>query len=124
MRSKYGKYIEYHTSFDNLDLITPKGLDDSYKLYLKMIEVLENNFYYQVQVLGEPQLGKRGLYPKECKPDTDYNLAFLYRDFLAYADGKNDLMSLGHSHIHDTAVCFFGSNYEIARVKEVYAKNA
>lgn len=39
-------------------------------------------------------------------------------------DGFNDLMSLGHSHIHDTAVCFFGSNYEIERVKEVYAKNA
>ena len=38
-------------------------------------------------------------------------------------DGKNDLMTLGHAHIHDTAVCFFGSNYEIARVKEVYAKN-
>jgi fructose-1,6-bisphosphatase len=33
-------------------------------------------------------------------------------------------MTLGHSHIHDTAVCFFGSNYEITRVKEVYAKNA
>jgi len=32
-------------------------------------------------------------------------------------DGFNDLMSLGHSHIHDTAV-------EIERVKEVYAKNA
>jgi len=39
-------------------------------------------------------------------------------------DGFNDLMTLGHSHIHDTAVCFFGSNYEIERVKEVYAKNA
>jgi len=38
-------------------------------------------------------------------------------------DGNNDLMTLGHAHIHDTAVCFFGSNYEIARVKEVYAKN-
>ncbi len=39
-------------------------------------------------------------------------------------DGKNDLMTLDHAHIHDTAVCFFGSNYEIERVKEVYAKNA
>lgn len=38
-------------------------------------------------------------------------------------DGKNDLMSLGCSHIHDTSPCFFGSKYEIARVKEVYANN-
>ena len=39
-------------------------------------------------------------------------------------DGAQDLMTLGHAHIHDTAVCFFGSNYEIARVKEVYARNS
>jgi fructose-1,6-bisphosphatase I len=42
----------------------------------------------------------------------------------AAIDGKNDLMTLGHAHIHDTAVCFFGSHYEIARVKEVYARNS
>jgi fructose-1,6-bisphosphatase I len=39
-------------------------------------------------------------------------------------DGVTDLMTLEHGHIHDTAVCFFGSNYEIARVKEVYSKHA
>ena len=38
-------------------------------------------------------------------------------------DGKNDLMNLGCDHIHDTSPCFFGSKYEIARVKEVYANN-
>ena len=39
-------------------------------------------------------------------------------------DGSNDLMTLGYAHTHDTAICFFGSEYEISRVKEVYAKNA
>lgn len=39
-------------------------------------------------------------------------------------DGMNeDLMSLSHDHIHGTSPCFFGSKYEIARVKEVYARN-
>jgi aminopeptidase-like protein len=61
-----------------------------------IIEVLENNFNYQVQVLGEPQLGKRGFYPNTCTPDTDYNLAFLYRNFLAYADGSNDLIDIAN----------------------------
>ena len=37
-------------------------------------------------------------------------------------DGKENLMSLGHSHIHDTSPCFFGSKYEIARVRDVYSK--
>jgi len=54
-----------------------------------------------------------------------FPFAFIYEKCGGGAiDGKNDLMSLGHSHIHDTAVCFFGSNYEINRVKEVYARNA
>ena len=53
-----------------------------------------------------------------------FPFAFIYEKSGGGAiDGKNDLMTLSHAHIHDTAVCFFGSNYEIARVKEVYAKN-
>ena len=53
-----------------------------------------------------------------------FPFAFIYQKSGGGAiDGVNDLMTLGHAHIHDTAVCFFGSNYEIARVKEVYARN-
>ena len=96
MRSKYAEYPEYHTSLDNLELVTPKGLEESFNIYKKIIDVLENNFYYKVTVLGEPQLGKRGLYPDACTPDTDYDLAFLYRNFLAYADGKNDLIDIAN----------------------------
>ncbi len=38
-------------------------------------------------------------------------------------DGQKDLMEINHAHIHDTSPCFFGSKYEIQRVKEVYANN-
>ena len=96
MRSKYAEYPEYHTSLDNLELVTPKGLEESFNIYKKIIDVLENNFYYKVKVLGEPQLGKRDLYPDTCTPDTDYDLAFLYRNFLTYADGKNDLIDIAN----------------------------
>ena len=37
-------------------------------------------------------------------------------------DGTKDLLELSCDDIHETAVCFFGSNYEIARVKDVYAR--
>jgi fructose-1,6-bisphosphatase I len=37
-------------------------------------------------------------------------------------DGKNDLLDLGIEHIHDTTPCFFGSDYEIKRVLQTYAK--
>ena len=54
-----------------------------------------------------------------------FPFAFIYEKSGGQAiDGTNKLMSLGHGHIHDTAICFFGSDYEIERVKEVYAKNA
>jgi len=37
-------------------------------------------------------------------------------------DGKNDLLTMDAKHIHDTTPCFFGSKYEITRVKDVYAR--
>jgi len=53
-----------------------------------------------------------------------FPFAFVYKTAGGEAiDGQNDLMELGHAHIHDTSPCFFGSKYEIARVKEVYGNN-
>jgi len=54
-----------------------------------------------------------------------FPFAFIYKTAGGEAiDGKADLMKLSCAHIHDTSPCFFGSKYEIARVKEVYAANA
>jgi fructose-1,6-bisphosphatase I len=54
-----------------------------------------------------------------------FPFAFIYKIAGGEAiDGTVDLMQLPYAHIHDTSPCFFGSKYEIARVKEVYAANA
>ena len=37
-------------------------------------------------------------------------------------DGSDDLLSLTPKHLHDTSPCFFGSDYEIQKVLEVYSK--
>jgi aminopeptidase-like protein len=95
MRSKYATYPQYHTSLDNLDFISPEGLQGSYEVYTKIIDVLENNFYYKITVLGEPQLGKRGLYPK-ISDHTTLEKVKNIRNFLAYADGKNDLIDIAN----------------------------
>ena len=95
MKSKFGTYKEYHTSLDNLDFVTPKGLQESYDFYVKLIEVLENNFKYRVTVLCEPQMGKRGLYHQVShRGRSDFVKTLM--DFLAYADGKNDLIDIGN----------------------------
>lgn len=40
------------------------GLYGGYEVLKKIIECLENNYIYKTKILCEPQLGKRGLYPK------------------------------------------------------------
>ena len=63
MRTPHGRYPEYHTSADNLDLVRPEALADSLDLLLEILEVLEHNRTYVSQnPKCEPQLGKRGLY--------------------------------------------------------------
>ena len=44
MRSKYGEFPEYHTSLDNLDLVTESGLIGGYMAIRKSIEILEKSY--------------------------------------------------------------------------------
>ena len=92
-RSKYGEYPEYHTSKDNMGLISPIGLQGAYEVYRDMIVALEYNHKYQIQCLGEPQLGKRGLYPTVSQKGG-YGDVETMMDFIAYADGTNDLIDI------------------------------
>ncbi len=92
-RSKYGEYPEYHTSLDDLSLVTPSGLQGAFDVYKKVIILLEHNAYYRCVVPCEPQLGKRGLYPTVSTKDTK-NIVANMMNLIAYADGKNDLIDI------------------------------
>ena len=93
MRSKYREYPEYHTSLDNCELVTPAGLAGGYSVLKKCMELLERNETYETTCLGEPQLGKRGLYPSLGTRDSSRAVRLLL-DIYAYSDGTNDLISL------------------------------
>ncbi len=94
-RSKYEEYSEYHTSADNMDLISPEGLQGAYDVMEKVINTLENNYYYKMKCMGEPQLGKRGLYPTVSQKGK-YCDVKATTHFIAYADGKNDLIDISN----------------------------
>jgi aminopeptidase-like protein len=92
MRTKYGVYPEYHTSADNLELVTASGLCGAFEVYRKIITLLENNYGYRVTVQCEPQLGKRGLYPNTSTKSSGELVKDLM-NVIAYADGR-DLVEL------------------------------
>ena len=94
-RTKYGKYTEYHTSADNLDYISPEGLGGALDLLVKFVNAIEHNEIYRIKCLCEPQLGKRGLYPTVSKKGS-YDAVKALTDFIAYADGTNDLVEISN----------------------------
>ena len=96
MRTRYNSYPEYHTSLDDLTLVTPSGLEGGFDALRRTIELIERNHVYQVTTPCEPQLGKRGLYPTLSTRGAGF-LVRSMTNMLAYADGTRDLVDLaGH----------------------------
>ena len=92
-RSKYDTFPEYHTSADNFDVVTAQGLQGSLDLLVSIVEAFETGLYPRVTTLGEPQLGKRGLYPTLSRKGSADE--FLNRTHvIAYSDGNHSLFDL------------------------------
>jgi aminopeptidase-like protein len=94
MRTKYGKYPEYHTSLDDLiNVVTPDGLEGGYEALRLSIEAIENNCYPRVTVFGEPQLGKRGLYPTISTKNSASETRLLM-ELITWSDGNHSLLEI------------------------------
>lgn len=93
MRSKYGEYPQYHTSLDNLDLVTPSGLEGGFIALRRAIEIIEQNMKLETRVLCEPQLGKRGLYPTLSTKDSNEQVKSMM-DIISYSDGSHTLLDI------------------------------
>jgi aminopeptidase-like protein len=94
-RSPHGRFPEYHTSADNLDLIHPEALTGSLAAYLSVLRILENNHrYINLNPRCEPQLGKRGLYRAlgGFADAGQIELAMLW--VLNLSDGSHDLLAI------------------------------
>lgn len=93
-RTPYGTYREYHTSADDLELVRPEALGESFAVSLSVLDLLEGNAtYISTSPKGEPQLGKRGLYPSVGgKNIAMEQLALLW--VLNLSDGRQNLLEI------------------------------
>ncbi len=94
-RTPWGQYPEYHTSADNLELVTDESLQGSLEMYLGVVQILEQNRRFRnLNPKCEPQLGKRGLYGSlgGGTEGRDQQLARLW--VLNVSDGEHSLLDI------------------------------
>jgi aminopeptidase-like protein len=95
MRTPNGCYPQYHTSADDLSLVTPSALGESLVGLLRIIRILEGNRrYVNRNPKCEPQLGRRGLYRQigGTREAMGVEMAMLW--VLNLSDGECDLLDI------------------------------
>ena len=105
MRTPNGKYPQYHTSADDLTLVTGPALADSLFHLLRIVETLEgNDKYLNLNSKCEPQLGRRGLYRQVGgMNNTGLEEALLW--VLNLSDGQHSLLDIAeHSRLEFTKI--------------------
>lgn len=94
MRSMYGTYPEYHTSLDDRDFISFPAMQASVTAYEAILRVLEQNCTYRnLEPYGEPNLGRRGLYPPRGTNLPPERLSAILW-VLNFSDGRHDLLAI------------------------------
>ncbi len=94
MRSMYGIYPEYHTSLDNRDFVSFPAMQEAVGAYETVLQALEHNRTYRnLEPFGEPNLGRRGLYPERgTNLPPEHLSAILW--VLNFSDGAHDLLDI------------------------------
>ena len=94
MRSKYGEFPEYHTSLDMLNsVVTRNGLEGGLNALKESVLCIESNYFPEIKTIGEPQLGKRDLYPKIAIKSSQSD-ARLFLDLSTWSDGTKSVLEI------------------------------
>ena len=113
MRGAYGEYPQYHTSLDNKSLVSFRAMQESVAAYESICRVLEglgaratpggteavpsrldyNATFENLFPYGEPQLGRRGLYPTLGSAGQSARVEALMW-VLNLSDGRHDLPTI------------------------------
>jgi aminopeptidase-like protein len=94
MRTPHGQFAEYHTSADDLAFVRPEALWDSLEVATAILDLVDKDrVFVNRQPKGEPQLGRRGLYPSVGGgPQRAEQLALLW--VLNLSDGRHSLLDI------------------------------
>ncbi len=94
-RTPHGEFPEYHTSGDNLNFVKHTALALSYRTYLSVINILDNNKTYRnLNPKCEPQLGKRGLYQAIGGTNEGHSFQQAMLWVLNLSDGTHSLLDI------------------------------
>jgi len=93
-RSRESEFPEYHSSADDLELVSPEQLGDALQAALEILDVFEADArYMNLAPKGEPQLGRRGLYSATGGATAgEEQLALLW--VLNQSDGSRSLLEI------------------------------
>ena len=116
-RSTYGSYPQYHTSADNLELVRPECLEQSLRLLLEGVSILERDRkLVNLNPKCEPQLGRRGLYSLIGGHNEGQKLQLALLWVLNQSDGLKTLLEIARASnlpfdlIHEAAVALAQAN--------------
>jgi aminopeptidase-like protein len=94
MRSSHGEFKQYHTSLDDLNLISGDALFHTLSILLKIIEVLEKNATYKNRYRGEPCFSKYPItYPQYTWGQKNLKKNVL-KILASELDGRLDLLGI------------------------------
>ncbi len=94
-RSTHEGFRGYHSSGDDLSLISADKLEEALGVCMQIVEVLEGNGKYRNLIPeAEPQLGKRGLYGQMggLQRRADLEMALLW--VMNFSDGEHTLLDI------------------------------
>ena len=114
--SRSREYPEYHTHKDNFNVVTQKGLEGSFNVVKKIIDAIELELYPKTTMFGEPNLGKRELYPTLSQRGKNNKLR-LRMNLIAQSDGMTNIFKIaGLLNIPLDKLC---DEYSILKAKKV-----
>ncbi len=93
-RSKYGTFPEYHTSLDNFNLVTQKGMEQSLEVFKSIIDAFEIDLYPKSKIYCEPKLDKLNLYPTISNKNNKKIYARKILNLISYSNGKRSIFEI------------------------------